>query len=56
MSRGGRNDRAIADALMAMAQAVGNMNQCQEVDWFARFERNNPPMFRGDYDPDGTTD
>ncbi|RDY08977.1 hypothetical protein CR513_06731, partial [Mucuna pruriens] len=52
----GRNDCAIADALMAVAQAVGNLNQRQEVDWLARFQRNNPPMFRGGYDPDGAVD
>ncbi|RDX77699.1 hypothetical protein CR513_42134, partial [Mucuna pruriens] len=56
MTGGGRNDRAIVDALMAMAQAIGNLNQCQEVDWLARFQRNNPPMFRGGYDPDGAAD
>ncbi|RDX83822.1 hypothetical protein CR513_35218, partial [Mucuna pruriens] len=56
MAGGGRNDRAIVDALMAVAQAVGNLNQRQEVDWLARFQRNNPPMFRGGYDPNGAVD
>ncbi|RDX71085.1 hypothetical protein CR513_49606, partial [Mucuna pruriens] len=54
MARGGRNDCAIVDALMAVAQAVGNLTQCLEMDWLARFQRNNPPMFCRGYDPDGT--
>ncbi|XP_020207975.1 uncharacterized protein LOC109792938 [Cajanus cajan] len=53
---GGRNDRAIADALQAMAQALGNMNQQPEVDWLERFQRNNPPSFRGIYNPDEAAD
>ncbi|RDX95970.1 hypothetical protein CR513_21428, partial [Mucuna pruriens] len=53
MAGGGRNDCAIVDALMVVVQAVGNLNQCQEVDWLARFQRNNPPMFRGGYDLKG---
>ncbi|RDX65287.1 hypothetical protein CR513_56065, partial [Mucuna pruriens] len=54
MAGGGRN--AIADALMAVAQATGNMNQRQEVNWLVWFQRNNPPMFHGGYDPDGAAD
>ncbi|XP_020215670.1 uncharacterized protein LOC109799509 [Cajanus cajan] len=53
---GGRNDRAIADALQAMAQALGNLNQRPEIDWLERFQRNNPPSFRGGYNPDGAAD
>ncbi|KAL2327193.1 hypothetical protein Fmac_020620 [Flemingia macrophylla] len=56
MSGGGRNDRAITKALMAMAQALGNLNQHQEVDWLARFQRNHLPTFHGGYDPDGASD
>ncbi|XP_020206946.1 uncharacterized protein LOC109791984, partial [Cajanus cajan] len=52
----GRNDRAIADALQAMAQAMSNLNQRPEIDWLERFQRNNPPSFRGGYNPDGAID
>ncbi|XP_020221084.1 uncharacterized protein LOC109803821 [Cajanus cajan] len=53
---GGRNDRAIADALQAMAQALGNLNQRPEIDWLERFQRNNPSSFRGGYNLDGAAD
>ncbi|XP_020204902.1 uncharacterized protein LOC109790198 [Cajanus cajan] len=53
---GGRNDRAIADALQAMAQALGNLNQRPDIDWLERFQRNNPPSFRGGHNPDGAAD
>ena len=50
----GRNDRAIADALQALARAIetqtGGAAEYQGLD---RFQRNNPPAFRGGYDPEG---
>ena len=53
--RAGRNDAAIAAALEAVAQAVGN--QPAGVDAASRslatFQRENPPVFKGGYDPDG---
>ena len=53
--RFGRNDAAIAAALEAVAQAVGN--QPVGVDAASRslatFQRENPPVFKGGYDPDG---
>ncbi|XP_020208678.1 uncharacterized protein LOC109793625 [Cajanus cajan] len=52
----GRNDCAIADALQVMAQVLGNLNQQLEIDWLERFQRNNPPSFRGGYNPDGAAD
>nr|KYP67681.1 Transposon Ty3-I Gag-Pol polyprotein [Cajanus cajan] len=39
-----------------MAQALGNLNQRPEIDWLERFQRNNPPSFRGGYNPDGAAD
>ena len=55
----GRNDRAIADALQALAQAMaqnGQNNQVVEApDEFralGRFQRNNPPKFVGAHDPE----
>ena len=55
----GRNDRAIADALQALAQAMaqnGQNNQVVEApDEFralGRFQRNNPPKFVGTHDPE----
>ncbi|XP_020219782.1 uncharacterized protein LOC109802798 [Cajanus cajan] len=49
----GRNDRAIADALQALAQAVSNNNRVEIApNWLERFQRNNPPTFQGGYDPD----
>ena len=54
----GRNDRAIADALQALAQAIGNPNRGEvggavEYQGLDRFQRNNPPSFNGGYNPDG---
>ena len=54
----GRNDRAIADALQALAQAIGNQNRGEagapvEYHGLDRFQRNNPPTFSGGYNPDG---
>ncbi|XP_050877189.1 uncharacterized protein LOC127080948 [Lathyrus oleraceus] len=62
---GGRNDQEIANALEAtthlMAQAnvalQENRNQNDGVDEFhglGKFLRNNPPTFKGRYDPKGT--
>ena len=54
----GRNGRAIADALPALAQAIGNPNRREaggvvEYQGLDRFQRNNPPSFNGGYNPDG---
>ena len=46
----GRNDDAIAAALQAVAQAVQNPPNANEND---EFQKNNPPTFKGRYDPDG---
>jgi hypothetical protein len=56
----GRNDQAIANAMTAVAQALNNALQGQQNQQGAadelrldRFMRNNPPTFKGRYDPDG---
>lgn len=57
----GRNDRAIADALQALANAIANQNNLNHqiggvVDGsrdLNRFQRNNAPTFKGRYDPKG---
>jgi len=54
----GRNDRAIADALQALAQAIGNQTRVGadepfEYQGLDRFQRNNPPTFKGGYNPEG---
>ena len=50
----GRNDRAIADALQALANAMENQTGGNaEYHGLDRFQRNNPPTFRGGYDPEG---
>ena len=54
----GRNDRAIADALQALALAIGNPNRGEagravEYQGLDRFQRNNPSSFTGGYNPDG---
>jgi len=54
----GRNDVAIAAALEAVAQAVGqqpnaNAGANAEVRMLETFLRNHPPTFKGRYDPDG---
>lgn len=49
------NGRAIAEALAAMAQAM-QAQQNPPVDEFrslSRFQKNNPPTFKGRYDSDG---
>jgi len=53
-----RNDAAIAAALEAVAQAVGqqpnaNAGVNAEVRMLDTFLRNHPPTFKGRYDPDG---
>ena len=54
----GWNDRVIADALQALAQAIGNPNRGEasgavEYQGLDRFQRNNTPSFNGRYNPDG---
>ena len=54
----GRNDTAIAAALQAMAQAVGQHPNVgaganDGVRMLETFPRNHPPTFKGRYDPDG---
>ena len=52
----GRNDASLAAALEAMAHVMENQ---PNADWNARsrslatFQRENPPTFKGKYDPDG---
>ena len=53
----GRNDAALAAALQAMAQGVGQQQQGagggEGVRMLETFQRNHPPTFKGRYDPDG---
>ena len=54
----GWNDCAIADALQALAQAIGNPNRGEVAgaagyQGLDRFQRNSPPAFNGGYNPDG---
>ena len=54
----GRNDTAIAAALQAMAQVVGQQPNVgaganDGVRMLETFLRNHPPTFKGRYDPDG---
>ena len=54
----GRNDAAIAAALQAVAQAVGQQPNAgaganDGVRMLETFLRNRPPTFKGRYDPDG---
>ena len=54
----GRNDVAIAAALQAVAQAVGQQPNVgaganDGVRMLETFLRNHPPTFKGRYDPDG---
>ncbi|XP_020207494.1 uncharacterized protein LOC109792493 [Cajanus cajan] len=49
----GRNNRVIADALQALAQAMNNNNRAGVgPNWLEKFQRNLPPTFKGGYDPD----
>ncbi|XP_058764609.1 uncharacterized protein LOC131638064 [Vicia villosa] len=53
----GRNDAAIATALEAMAQALENQSNGGEnvaSRSLATFQRENPRVFKGTHDPDGT--
>lgn len=61
----GMNDYAIVDALEAMynvmvqANKVLKVNQNQnacadELCGLGKFQRNNPPTFKGRYDPEGS--
>jgi len=54
----GRNDTALAAALQAVAQAVGqqpnaNAGVNAETRMLETFMRNHPLTFKGRYDPDG---
>ena len=48
----GRNDAALAAALEAMAHAIENQPNVVSRS-LATFQRENPPTFKGKYDPDG---
>ena len=54
----GQNDAALAGALEAMAQVVGNLQGAGDAGTrsLATFQRENPPAFEGKYDPDGAMD
>ena len=54
-TEGGRNSRAVVDALEAIAQVLqGQQNQVDnEFCGLRKFHRNNPPIFKGRYDPKG---
>ncbi|XP_050908927.1 uncharacterized protein LOC127122669 [Lathyrus oleraceus] len=59
----GRNDRAIAEALESLAQVMAQTAQNNqnggaggapdEFRALGRFQRNNPPTFKGSHDPEG---
>jgi hypothetical protein len=56
----GRNNKVIANALTAVAQALNNALQGQhnqhggaDEQRLDKFMRNNPPTFKGRYDPEG---
>ncbi|XP_050897626.1 uncharacterized protein LOC127104483 [Lathyrus oleraceus] len=56
------NDHAIVDALEATAHVMGQANQAvhnynrmaDKLIGIVKFKRNNPPTFKGRYDPKGT--
>ena len=51
-----RNEAAMAAAMQAMAQAVQNLpNAAADVESRSmdKFQKNNPPSFKGAHDPDG---
>ena len=55
----GRNDAALATALEAMAHAMENHPNPEENAGsrsLATFQRENPPTFKGKYDPDRALD
>ena len=51
----GRNDVAIAAALEVMAQAMQNQPNAENAGTrsLATFQRENPLVFKGKYNPDG---
>jgi len=56
----GRYDKAVANAMTVVAQALNNALQGQQNQHGAadelhldRFMRNNPPTFKGRHDPEG---
>lgn len=57
----GRNDRAISDDFEDMTNVMGHANQelqnhnemVGEFRRLGKFQRNNPPTFKGRYDPYG---
>ncbi|XP_058726030.1 uncharacterized protein LOC131597342 [Vicia villosa] len=56
MSMAGRNDVAISAALEVVAQAMQNQHNARgndESHSLSTFPRENPPTFKGNYDPDG---
>lgn len=55
VGRNGRNDAAIIAALEVMAQAMQNQPNAENTGTrsLATFQRENSPMFKGKYNPDG---
>ncbi|KAI5409783.1 hypothetical protein KIW84_055295 [Lathyrus oleraceus] len=56
MAGRGRDDAAIAEALGMLAGVLGgnpNVVGLGAARQLSEFQRNNPPMFKGAYDPDG---
>src|SRR3954468_21126652 len=54
--RGGRNDDAIAEALGMIAGVLGGNANGAVIGadrQLNSFQRNNPPLFKGTYDPEG---
>lgn len=52
---GGGNDGAIAAALQAVTQVVQNKQNGGNDEFcnLEKFQRNNPPTFKGRYNPNG---
>ncbi|KAI5428742.1 hypothetical protein KIW84_033658 [Lathyrus oleraceus] len=56
MAGRGRDDAAIAEALGMLAGVLGgnpNVVGMGAARQLSEFQKNNPPMFKGAYDPDG---
>ncbi|KAI5409645.1 hypothetical protein KIW84_055184 [Lathyrus oleraceus] len=56
MAGRGRDDAAIAEALGMLAGVLGgnpNVAGMGVARQLSEFQKNNPPMFKGAYDPDG---
>ncbi|KAI5410390.1 hypothetical protein KIW84_055772 [Lathyrus oleraceus] len=56
MAGRGRDDAAIAEALGMLAGVLGgnpNIVGMGAARQLSEFQKNNPPMFKGAYDPDG---